>query len=170
MNKTFALLFGCLLAGTAYAAPSPGEMAPDFHATNLDGESVELAEFRGKPVMLYFFVSWCVWYVKDSNPEMSQICDESNQRIIDTQNSFIDDLVIIGIGSRYSTDEEGTRKFRDRLELKFPIIFDQSNEIFRAYKVRNFPTSVVIDAEGKIADYRYGTPNDIPALINSLHD
>jgi thiol-disulfide isomerase/thioredoxin len=36
-----------------------GAPAPDFSFTDLDGSDYKLSQFRGKPVMLWFFASWC---------------------------------------------------------------------------------------------------------------
>src|SRR5437870_2187753 len=37
----------------------PGSPAPDFAVTLLDGTTAKLSDFRGKPVMLNFWASWC---------------------------------------------------------------------------------------------------------------
>jgi peroxiredoxin len=52
---------GILFLGFALMGLSLGETAPDFEAKNQDGKLVHLAEFRGKPVLIYF-------YPKDQTP------------------------------------------------------------------------------------------------------
>ena len=39
--------------------PRSGDVAPDFTAQTLDGKTVSLSDFRGKPVVLNFWASWC---------------------------------------------------------------------------------------------------------------
>src|SRR5215475_9421343 len=45
--------------GTQNSAPSVGTAAIDFDLKSMDGSSVGLASFRGKPLMINFFASWC---------------------------------------------------------------------------------------------------------------
>ena len=47
---------GVIQAGS----PEPGGQAPDFALRDLDKNIVHLSDFRGKPVVLNFFASWCV--------------------------------------------------------------------------------------------------------------
>ena len=48
------------LAGTEFSGPGPGERAPDFKATTLDGEAVRLSDFaKKKNVLLVFGSATC---------------------------------------------------------------------------------------------------------------
>lgn len=42
-----------------------GDIAPDFTVTTTDGKTIKLSELRGKPVMLYFFATWCPFCFRD---------------------------------------------------------------------------------------------------------
>ncbi len=60
---SLAIALPLLLAGALHAEDRPvlklGAPAPDFAFTTLDGNAHKLSQFRGKPVMLWFFASWC---------------------------------------------------------------------------------------------------------------
>src|SRR5690625_7791088 len=92
-----------------------GEKAPDFILQNQDGESVSLAQYKGKNVVLYF-------YPKDMTPGCTtQACDFRDQ--YDAFKQY--DTVIIGI----STDPIiRHQKFIDKHGLPFELIADTEHE------------------------------------------
>ena len=53
-----AALSACLGGGAGSPTPKPG-LAPDFGLNDLNGQRVTLSQYRGKPVMLNFWASWC---------------------------------------------------------------------------------------------------------------
>jgi len=44
---------------TPASAPQVGRQAPDFQLSNLEGQPVSLSDFRGTPVLLNFWATWC---------------------------------------------------------------------------------------------------------------
>ena len=52
-------LSGVLFAGCSSSGPEIGKLAPDFTLTGLDGQEVSLSGFRGQPVLLNFWATWC---------------------------------------------------------------------------------------------------------------
>jgi len=97
-----------------------GSVAPDFEATDQDGNPVRLGAFRGRPVVLYF-------YPEDDTPGCTrEAC------------AFRDDIeafrargaVVLGVSTQ---DEASHRAFRGKYDLNFPLVADPAKRIARAY-------------------------------------
>ena len=99
-----------------------GELAPDFAAKNQNGELIQLTDFKGKKVILYF-------YPKDDTPSCTnQACNlRDHYSMLETQGYHI-----IGV----SADEEKKHaKFSKKYHLPFPILADVDKKIIEAYNV-----------------------------------
>ncbi len=104
-------------------APRVGAPAPDFALQNHAGETVSLADFRGKQsVVLYF-------YPKDDTPG----CTKEACYFRDLSADFAaKDAVILGV----SPDSvESHVKFRDKFGLPFPLLADLGAEVAKRYGV-----------------------------------
>ncbi len=99
-----------------------GDKAPAFQLVASDGTKVRLADFSGKPVVLFF-------YPKAMTPGCTQeACDFRDQSAaLDTRGA-----VVLGI-SRDAP--ERLAKFRDKEELNFPLLSDESGKVCEAYGV-----------------------------------
>jgi peroxiredoxin Q/BCP len=121
-----------------------GKPAPDFELTSDSGEKVKLSDFRGNPVVLYF-------YPKSDTPG----CTAQACGIRDVYGEFADrGAVVLGV----SQDKEAAQaKFKSKYELPFAILADPDHVAGKAYGVEKpdspyFERSTfVIDAGGKVA-------------------
>jgi peroxiredoxin Q/BCP len=97
-----------------------GKPAPDFELTSDSGERVKLSDFRGKPVVLYF-------YPKDDTPG----CRKQACGIRDAYSEFQDrGAVVLGV----SPDSEASHvKFRDKYELPFTLLADPEHDVSETY-------------------------------------
>jgi peroxiredoxin Q/BCP len=107
-------------------ALSPGDKAPDFHATAIggaygDGKEVALGDFAGRTVVLYF-------YPKDDTPG----CTAQACALRDGWAQFKAKAELFGV----SVDSaKSHRKFIDKHSLPFPLLSDESHAIVEAYGV-----------------------------------
>ena len=101
---------------------SIGDKAPDFTLRDKDGNSVSLADFAGRKVVLYF-------YPKDNTPGCSrQACAFAGAYDIFTDNG----VVVIGV----SKDSEAShQKFAEKYELPFILLSDPEKQAIQAYGV-----------------------------------
>ncbi|GIU70751.1 MAG: peroxiredoxin [Candidatus Nitrosocaldaceae archaeon] len=100
-----------------------GDPAPDFEAISTKGK-IRLSDFRGKKVILYF-------YVKDQTPGCTMQSIDL-QEGLDKLNNL--NAVVIGI----STDSlESHKKFAERYNLNFPLVADEDKKISELYGVLN---------------------------------
>jgi thiol-disulfide isomerase/thioredoxin len=120
-----------------------GQRAPDFTATLLDGSTVSLSDYRGKPVVLSFWATWC----EPCREEMPQLQEAYEER---------DDLVFLAID--FMEDQGTVAAFAEENDLTLPIVLDLSGEINFLYHIQGYPTSVVIDREGIISAITFEMP------------
>jgi peroxiredoxin Q/BCP len=127
-----------------------GSPAPDFTLTSDSGERVRLSQFRGRPVVLYF-------YPRDDSPG----CTKQACGIRDSYDAFEQrDVVVLGV----STDDEASHlKFKQKHELPFTLLADPDHEVSEQYGVwgeRKFAgktymgierSTFLIDPEGRVA-------------------
>jgi len=99
-----------------------GEIAPDFVATNENGETIRLTDLKGKITVLYFYpkddTPGCTKEACDFRDKSSQITDKNTQ--------------IIGVSP---DNMESHKKFKDKYNLQYTLICDEQNEISRKYDV-----------------------------------
>ena len=126
-----------------------GKPAPDFTLTSDSGKRVTLSQFRGKPVVLYF-------YPKDDTPG----CTTQACGIRDSYDEFGErGAVVLGV----SPDDESSHvKFKQKHGLPFTLLADPEHEVAELYgvwKEKNFRgrtywgverSTFVIDEDGRI--------------------
>lgn len=126
-----------------------GKPAPDFELTSDSGEKVKLSDFRGRPVVLYF-------YPKDDTPGCTvQACGFRDEYARFQEHG----AVILGV----SPDEQTSHvRFKEKHGLPFTLLADPGHEVSEAYGVwveRTFAgrrymgikrSTFVIDAEGNV--------------------
>ena len=99
-----------------------GQAAPDFTATDQDGNAISLSQFKGKKVVLYF-------YPKDNTPGCTtEACDFRDNY----QGLTAKGIVVLGV----SVDsEQSHQKFASKYDLPFTLIADPDKKIVEAYGV-----------------------------------
>ncbi|MEE8318786.1 MAG: redoxin family protein [Dehalococcoidales bacterium] len=133
-------LAGCSSAGTA---PEVGKLAPDFQLSNLEGQSVSLSDFRGQPVLVNFWASWC-GPCRYEMPFLQQIHEEQ----------AANGLVVLGINLGESPGE--VREFMGEFGLTFTTLLDSEQDVALMYNVRSIPTTLLIDENGVIQGRKVG--------------
>jgi thioredoxin-dependent peroxiredoxin len=127
-----------------------GETAPDFTLKDDKGSDVRLSDFRGKPVVLYF-------YPKDDTPGCTKEACAFRDRRADLQERG---AVVLGV----SPDDVASHgEFRDKYSLNFPLLADDGHQVaerYGAWREKNFMgrksmgvqrSTFLIDREGKVA-------------------
>jgi len=144
--------------------------ADDFSIAvfNQNNEFSLFRALEDKPVYIYMFVTWCQTYVQDSFPEMSENCKNSREAINGLYEEYRDKIHIIGVSSRYSTNETGLPRYKDRYNVKFPIAMDMKNQVFRQFRVKDFPTHILIGKDGTVHHKVKGYPKNLKALLDQL--
>jgi thiol-disulfide isomerase/thioredoxin len=117
-----------------------GQPAPDFTVTRLDtGEAVKLSDFRGRPVWINFWATWC-GPCKEEMPRM--------QAIYEAQRNT--DLVILGVDFR--EDAATVRQFVSAGGFGWTFVLDADARAAWSYFVIGIPTHVFVNRDGTIRD------------------
>ncbi|MGL4982901.1 MAG: TlpA family protein disulfide reductase [Treponemataceae bacterium] len=139
------LVFLALLANTfaQTVGLKVGNLAPDFMLTTLEAKDVKLSDYRGKPVFLNFWATWCPPCVKEM-PAMEKIHQNYSQNIT---------VLAVNVGEQIKP----VRDFINKNKLTFSILLDRQSSIARVYSVQAIPTTFILDDKGVIVAVRRGT-------------
>ncbi|MFD1416568.1 redoxin domain-containing protein [Oceanobacillus jeddahense] len=120
-----------------------GDKAPDFMLETLDGETVQLSDFKGERVMINFWATWCP-PCKQEMPDMERFYQEHDPVILS---------VNLTDGEINTADVE---QFIQELDLTFPVLLDKEGEVSNLYRIQPIPMTYMVDAEGIIQFKSFG--------------
>ena len=121
----------------ANAATTP---APDFTMTDADGATLTLADFKGKPVLLNFWASWCGPCASEM-PDIQSAWEEHGNDV---------EFVIVNMTGMNGETEQSAKAFLAENNYTFPCYFDANNSAASAFGVSSIPQTYLINAEGNI--------------------
>ncbi len=156
LQLTGALLAGMMggLMGELSGEGSPlplGEEAPDFELSTLDGKRVKLSDYRGKPVLLYFWETWDD-ESRDWMPEILKL-----EALYKSQG-----LTVLTL----STDgDELIREALEELDLNPTVLLDDDADVLDLYNGSYTPSLVFVDAKGVLVEYLIG--HQEPATVDT---
>ncbi len=121
--------------------PKVGQPAPDFAASTIDGRPVRLSDYRGQPVWLNFWGSWC---------------PPCRAEFPDLQAAYVEYMQPNGVALlAVSLDEppQAAALFAWRNKGTFTMLSDSDrSDTAAAYPIANFPTHILIDKDGIVRD------------------
>lgn len=119
-----------------------GNKAPDFTASLVDGSAITLSDYKGKPVIINFWATWCGPCVREM-PAFERL-----------KADFGDEIGIIAVNC--GDDADTVKDFVDENGYTFPVALDESYEVTMLYPTNSIPYTVVVDANGKITHISAG--------------
>lgn len=157
--KIASIALAALLTGTGPSAAQsarPGSAPPDFRLKTLAGGTVSLTEYRGRPLLLNFWATWCT----PCRAEMTDII-----AAYDAHKG--QDLQVLAINLTDQERVKDVRGFVSELQMPFPVLLDEKGKVRRSYALRGVPTSVFIDANGIVRMVNVG-PITREAIVRGL--
>ena len=116
-----------------------GESIPDLELTSLAGEKVSPGALRGRAVLLNFWATWCRPCIKEM-PDLAALHHEYGPK----------GLVVIGVNVDDVDAHDKVRRFAAEHQLPFTVWLDPETRLSDALRVRRFPSTFVLDREGRI--------------------
>jgi thiol-disulfide isomerase/thioredoxin len=117
---------------------TPGAASPEVHLVDFDGEPLALTDYRGKPVVLNFWASWCPSCVAEM-PEFEKV----HQRLKA-------EVVFLGIDQR--DDRSAAEELAGRTGVTYRLAEDPDGRVYDAFGGVGMPTTVFIGANGEVVD------------------
>ncbi|RED58154.1 TlpA disulfide reductase family protein [Cohnella lupini] len=121
-------------------------LAPDFRLSDLDGNPVNLSDYRGQTVLMNFWATWC------------QVCKAEMPHVEKLYRKYKDqDVVVLSVN--VTSQERNAGKVGDYVDkhgLSFPVVLDEAGAVADQYKVTAYPTTYIIDADGVIRERYLG--------------
>lgn len=114
--------------------------APNFSLPSVrEGEpAVSLERFRGRPVVLNFFASWCAPCQREL-PAFDRAAERYEGRV-----AFV--------GVTFNDDQRSARDMLDKTGVRYPAGFDPKSEVAVDYGLRGMPTTYFVSADGKLLE------------------
>ena len=133
-----ATLFLTACGGEGEKALAVGDMAPEFTAVGLQGEKIQLSEWKGSPVVLRFWSTDCK-YCRADTPIFNYYFENYKEK----------GLRVVYV----NTGEESmalVKEFVADLDISFPVIKEGGQEIATQYNVKIVPQTIFISPDGII--------------------
>jgi cytochrome c biogenesis protein CcmG/thiol:disulfide interchange protein DsbE len=129
-------------------APAVGAVAPAFTLRRLEGTGrVSLASYRGKPVVLNFWASWC------------EPC-KAEARVLETDWTSYRSRGVVFLGVDYHDLASDARRFVSAHALTFPMLEDGSGRVTGTYGISQVPETYVLNRQGRVVAHLAGPITD----------
>ncbi len=134
-----------------------GSQALDFELASLDDGNVALSDYQGQVIIMNMWATWC----PPCRAEMPGL-----NRFYETYKA--DGLVVLAVNGQES--ESTVRPFIQSNNFTFPVLLDLDGEVGRQYMARSFPTTYVIDRNGRIQHVKVGqiTESELEQVVMPL--
>jgi peroxiredoxin len=165
LKETLKPLFALALLGTLgylWFAPAGLKASPDISLLTIDGEQLQLASLRGKPLLVTFWATTCPGCIREM-PHLIELYEELSPL----------GLEIIGIAMYYDPPNQ-VLAMRNTRNIPYPVVLDIHAEAARAFgNVQLTPTSFLIAPDGRIVYQKLGKMSmaklrqDILGMLNT---
>jgi cytochrome c biogenesis protein CcmG/thiol:disulfide interchange protein DsbE len=136
-----AALLGLLFMGLLRAQEGPvsiGRDAPDFTLTTFDEEVINLADLRGKVVLVNFWASWC------------KPCEQEAADLEAAWRYYQPSGEVVFLGVAWTDTEKKSLAYLEKFDITYPNGPDLGTRISQAYRITGVPETYIIDRQGKL--------------------
>lgn len=119
--------------------------APDFTVLDKDGKEVKLSDFKGKPVVINFWATWC-YYCKEEMPDFNKAYEE----FPDVQ------FLMVNATDGVQETKEKAEAYVKEQGFDFEVFFDTNREAVTNYQITGYPATFFVDSKGSLVTYASG--------------
>ncbi len=130
-----------------------------FSLPTLKGDTIQVPEsYKGKALLVNFWATWCPHCVEEI-PSMNRALKQLDE----------DRFAMISVS--YKDTRETMQEFVKQIQVDFPILMDYDGKVSQQWKVFAYPSSFLIDANGKIHySINAGSIWDSPEMLSYLRE
>lgn len=114
-----------------------GDVAPDFELVDMNGNSHQLSDYKGKGVFLNFWGTWC------------KPC-EREFPLMDKQYQVYKEKGVQILAVNIAESDFVVQQYIDQRDLTFPVLIDKTKSVMESFNINPLPTTFLINSEGKI--------------------
>lgn len=134
------------ISGVETSHPEQAEIAPDFIVTSTNGERVKLSDYKGKPVVINFWATWCP-PCKAELPYFEQMYKEYGGDV---------EFMMINLTDGQEETQDVVNTFIEDAGYTFPVYFDTEYSAAMAYSTYSIPVTVFVNRDGEIVYKKVG--------------
>ncbi|MEA3326429.1 MAG: redoxin domain-containing protein [Chloroflexota bacterium] len=140
-------------------APHAGFMAPDFTLSSPEEEMQSLSDYRGKPVLVFLWASWCS-VCKRAMPGLQSVYEDYAVKGFEilAVNTTFQDTLTTAINTFQS---EG---------YTYQLLLDRKGSVAQAYRLYALPTAILVGSDGRVLDVVIGSGISEGYLRSRLDD
>lgn len=142
----------------------PGDAVGLLSVMTVDGKTYAFKP--GKPRALVFFSPWCESYLRDSRPAVAQACGRVREE--STRLAKAKGVEWLGVASPIWASDKEVAEYGASKKPGMPLALDKSGEVFGAFSVRDIPSVVLIDAQGKVSRVLGPDERDLAQAVHAL--
>lgn len=141
------VVVGYTLAGSLFgsddAPPEVGDPAPDFRLETLAGDAVGPSHYRGGPVIINFWGTFCPPCVEET-PALQRMYEKYK------------DQGVVMLGVNLGEPLVSVEQFTERFGVTYPVLLDPDLVVRDRYGVKYYPTTFFVDREGIVREVKIG--------------
>ena len=140
------LFFPPAEAESQISAPHPGFLSPDFTLQTPSEQNLTLSDYRGQPVLVFLWASWCS-VCKATMPGLQEVYADYQPRGFE----------ILAVNTTFQDTVAAALTYYQSQGYTYPILLDRDSAVSDAYGLRALPTAILIRPDGVVEDVVIGS-------------
>lgn len=133
-----------------------GDTVPTFSIITFDGETINLADHRGKVIVLNFWASWC------------KPCEQEAADMEAAWQQYRPTGEVLFVGIDYVDTEPEARAYLQKFNITYPNGPDLGTKISQTFRIRGVPETYFIDRQGRLANVQIGPFTSLRQIQNII--